>query len=424
MTYNSGEHSETVIDRVVVVGLGSIGLPLALLLAKHEIEVVGVDIKEHRLEKIENGTLKTEEDVIGDLLQNPTVQKNLTTEMSPVPADVFVICVPTPLQSPSLTPDISQLKGALKSVVPHLEKGNLVNVESTVPPMTIDTIVTEQLTTSGITPGENLQVAYSPERLFPGNVFPEIIENDRIIGGITEASAQRARELYETFHEGQIYVTDPISAEMAKVMENTFRDVNVALANEFAMIGGELNVDVFEIINLANNHPRVDILKPGIGVGGHCLPIDPWFLNHINPENTNLVTTARRINDEMPKKASRIIRQEVSEYTDPKILALGAAYKPNTKDTRNSPAIKVVSELQRDGYDITHYDRHVEGLQYSTVRSLLTDERPDIIVQLVPHDETVNEIKEANDVLTKMGVKSIKFGQDSFVSTNKFTPKE
>jgi UDP-N-acetyl-D-mannosaminuronic acid dehydrogenase len=258
--------------------------------------------------------------------------------------------------------------------------------------------------------GGDIHLAHSPERILPGNVFEEIVTNDRIIGGFSDTGRKLAAKLYEPFLEGEIYYTDLTSAELCKLMENTFRDVNVGLANEFALIGDKLGVDVSDVIELANRHPRVDILSPGIGVGGHCLPVDPWFLNEVDPEHTHIVTTARRINDTMPAIVAREIRHTVAGYTDPRILALGISYKPNTYDQRNSPAKKVVEELRLDGYDIVHRDPHVEGSSYDDFTELLTTEDPDVVVQLVPHDQVVAELSDHADLLAERGIEVLQPG--------------
>jgi UDP-N-acetyl-D-mannosaminuronic acid dehydrogenase len=196
-------------------------------------------------------------------------------------------------------------------------------------------------------------------------------------------------------------------------MENTFRDINVAIANEFALIGDELGVNMMSVIELANHHPRVDILTPGIGVGGHCLPVDPWFLNEVDPEHTNLITTARRINDMMPQLAAKRVRRAVSDYTSPRILALGASYKPGTYDQRNSPAVTVVDDLRKDGYDVVHYDRHVPEMEYEGLRELVKSVGPDVLLQLVPHEQTVTELDELDSWLADRGINLLQFGGDA-----------
>lgn len=400
------------VEHVNIIGAGFIGLPLAIKLASEGKTVIGVDVDEDLVDSINNGVLNVDEEELNTRLQNRAVQENLTAQTTPTSSDVFVISVPTPLIEPKKSPDLSHVEAAIESILPYLERGDLINIESTIPPLTCDQIVSPQLEEAGFTPGEDIQLAHSPERILPGNVFEEIVSNDRIIGGVDQESANRAAKIYKPFLKGNIYYTDLISAELCKLMENTYRDVNVALANEFALIGEEMNVEIKYVIALANNHPRVDILNPGIGVGGHCLPVDPWFLNEVDPEHTNLITTARRINDMMPSTVARKIRRAVSDYTDPKILALGAAYKPNTHDQRNSPANEIVDDLRLDGYDIVHYDRHISGKRYDDLKSLIESESPNIVVQLVPHDKTVEALASLEEHLSKEDIDSLQFGMN------------
>ncbi|MDL0138587.1 nucleotide sugar dehydrogenase [Halobacterium salinarum] len=399
------------VDEVVVIGTGFVGLPLALVLAEQGTQVYGVDIDENLVDAINDASLKLNSGEFHTRLEDETVQANLEASMEPTAGDAFVISVPTPLQEPSKSPDLSYVEAAIKSILPYLDGGELINIESTIPPLTCERTVIPILKDAGFEPGTDIQLAHSPERILPGNVFEEIVTNDRVIGGINRESALRAAKIYDPFLEGEIYFTDLTSAELCKLMENTFRDVNVALANEFALIGGEMDVNMDHVIDLANNHPRVDILNPGIGVGGHCLPVDPWFLNEVDPEHTNLITTARRINDKMPDVTAKKVRRAVASYDTPKIVALGATYKPNTYDQRNSPAQKVVNSLSLDGYDIHHYDRHVDGMGYDDLKSLIEDERPDVLLQLVPHDNTNRAINKNRDWFVSNDIELIRFGE-------------
>lgn len=410
------------IRKVVVVGTGFVGLPLALLLAKNEVEVVGVDVDENLTEAINEGTLNVDEAELQALLQDRTVQENLIAQTDPESGDAFVISVPTPLTQPEKSPDLSMITAAVESITPYLSEGDVVNVESTIPPLTCETVVTELLEQAGFAPGEDIHLAHSPERILPGNVFEEIVHNDRIIGGATPACASAAAEIYRPFLQGDVFKTDLVSAELCKLMENTFRDINVALANEFALIGDELGIEIEEVIDLANNHPRVAILTPGIGVGGHCLPVDPWFLNEVDPEHTNLITTARRVNDMMPSRAAKRIRRLVSDYSNPNILALGMAYKPNTHDVRNSPAMEVVADLRADGYAVDQYDRYVEGEGYSDLQSLISRRDPDIVVQLVGHDDAVAELDNLATWLADNDIEAVRFKGASINQITSISP--
>lgn len=405
------------IERVVVLGTGFIGLPLALLLAQHGKRVIGVDVDEERVNTINDASLDPNDAELAQMLEEESKAEHFNAQVEPAPGDAFVISVPTPIEDPQKSPDLAYLEAAIDSILPYLERGNIINIESTIPPLTCEEVVVPKLRDEGFEPGENVQLAHSPERILPGNVFEEIRHNDRIIGGIDNASCRRAEKIYEPFLKGDSYYTDLISAELCKLMENTFRDINVAIANEFALIGDELDVDIQEVIGLANNHPRVDILNPGIGVGGHCLPVDPWFLNEADPEHTNLITTARRINDMLPQVATRKIRHLLSGYTDPDILSLGLTYKPDTYDTRNSPAMEIIDELRSDGYSIKSCDRYANEFQYDDLSSLLAAYEPEIILQLVAHDETVRELNRLKNSPALDGVKLIQFNDE-----NRFTP--
>ena len=286
---------------IVVIGTGYVGLPAALMWAKAGQKVVGVDINENVVRAINEGTMLLNEQELHTLLNDPTVQSNLIARTTPCPGDVFVIAVPTPVDELKKVCDMAPVQAAVESICPFLVKGNLVILESTVPPMTCRKFIKpiiEKLT--GLKVPDDILVAHCPERILPGDIFREIIENDRLIGGMDERSTKAAAEVYATFVKGTLHQTDDITAELSKLMENTYRDVNVALANELAQICELLGVDGRTAIGYANKHPRVKIMNPGIGVGGHCIPVDPWFLKEIAPYNSKLITMARLINDEMP----------------------------------------------------------------------------------------------------------------------------
>lgn len=398
------------IDKVVVIGTGFIGLPLALQLAEAGKTVVGVDIDENLVQAINDQSLNLDEDELQAMLESDAIDENLVARTSAESGDAYVVSVPTPLSEPQKSPDLDSVRAAIESILPHLSEGDVINVESTIPPLTCEEVIVPMLKEAGFEPGVDVYLAHSPERILPGNVFEEIVHNDRVIGGYTDECSRAASQIYEPFLEGDIFYTDLVSAELCKLMENTHRDVNIALANEFALIGRELDIDMTDVIDLANKHPRVDILNPGIGVGGHCLPIDPWFLNEVDPEHTNLITTARRINDMMPDATTRRIRHALANLDSPTVLALGAAYKPDTQDERESPATDIVEELRHDGYDMVHRDRHVDGMEYSDLRSLVDEIDPDAVVQLVAHSETNTELASLSDELVEEGIQILRPG--------------
>jgi UDP-N-acetyl-D-mannosaminuronic acid dehydrogenase len=399
------------IETVNIIGTGFIGLPLALQLAHCGKTVIGVDIDKNVVRAINDQSLNLDEDDLQCLLESDPVKQNLIAQTTPEAGDAFVISVPTPLSHPQKSPDLSAVEAAVDSIIPHLSEGDIVTVESTIPPLTCKEVIAPTLADAGFEPGVDVHLAHSPERILPGNVFEEIVHNDRVIGGLTPECGRAAARIYEPFLEGSVHITDLRSAELCKLLENTYRDVNIALANEFALIGDELNTDMTDVIALANRHPRVDILDPGIGVGGHCIPIDPWFLNEVDPEHTNLITSARRINDMMPQAVARTIRHALGTFDDPTLLALGAAYKPDTDDRRESPATEIVTELRRDGYEIAHYDRHVDGMGYESLEALITAVEPAVIVQLVDHTETTQALDSLGDTLRRKSVELLSVGR-------------
>ena len=274
---------------IVVIGTGYVGLPAALLLARAGHSVIGVDINDNIVRAINDGILHIKEEQLQAIMDEPTVKKNLKAQSAPCAADVFLIAVPTPLDERKKVADLSMVIEVAKSLIPHLRAGNLVILESTVPPLTCRETVTPILEQSGLKVGETIHLAHCPERILPGDVFYEIVHNDRIIGAADETSRAMAAEVYASFVQGELLLTDDVTAELVKLMENTYRDVNIALANELAAVARTLEIDAGETIALANRHPRVDILKPGIGVGGHCIPIDPWFIKEVDPVNSRLI---------------------------------------------------------------------------------------------------------------------------------------
>jgi UDP-N-acetyl-D-mannosaminuronic acid dehydrogenase len=385
--------------KIVVVGTGYVGLPLAIMLARAGYEVVGVDIEENVVNAINAGILNLAEEDMKRIFKEPAVRKNLHAQKKPCPADVFVISVPTPIDKRKRVADLTQVIKALESVVPHLRSGNLVIVESTVPPLTCRNIVKPIIEKSGLKVNKDIFVCHCPERILPGAVFDEIVNNDRIIGGMNPKAAKMSQEIYASFVKGNLYLTDDVTAELAKLMENTYRDVNIALANEFAAVAEGLGVDILEAIKLANKHPRVKILKPGIGTGGHCIPVDPWFIKEVDPINSRLIHTARLINDEVPDKIAAKIREVVKDIAQPKIVVLGLTYKPDTYDTRNSPAQKIVEILQKDGYAVKAYDPMVTRRRYNSISAVVKG--TDALVILVEHKVIREELKKKTTAIKK-----------------------
>ena len=371
--------------KIVVIGTGYVGLPAALMWAKAGLTVIGVDINENVVRAINERTLLLDERELQELLHDPAVLANLVARTTPCSGDVFVIAVPTPVDPLKKVCDMGPVEAALESIIPYLVEGNLIILESTVPPMTCRRVVqrlVEKHTKFKVP--RDILVAHCPERILPGDIFQEIVHNDRLIGGMDERSTKAAAEVYATFVKGQLHETDDISAELSKLMENTYRDVNIALSNEFAQICELLGADARKVIGFANRHPRVNILSPGIGVGGHCIPVDPWFLKEVAPYNSKLITMARLVNDEMPRRVAEKIRQAVADVANPRIVALGATYKKNCEDKREAPAGEIVELLKRDGYDVVHYDPLVPELACSSIAEVVGG--ADLIAVLVCHD--------------------------------------
>ncbi|MBI2850385.1 MAG: nucleotide sugar dehydrogenase [Chloroflexi bacterium] len=369
--------------KIVVIGTGYVGLPLAIMLARSGHQVIGVDIEENIVDAINQGVLYLAEEKIRQIFAEPRVRKNLHAQKTPCEADAFIISVPTPLDEQKRIADLSQVVSGVESILPYLRRGNLVVIESTVPPLTLRGLVRSMVEKTALKAGKDIFLCHCPERILPGDVFDEIVNNDRIIGGMDSRASEMAKEIYGSFVKGKLYITDDVTAEFCKLMENTYRDVNIALANEFAAVAEGLGVDIMEAIGLANRHPRVDILKPGIGTGGHCIPIDPWFIKEIDPVNSRLIHAARFINDEVPGKIATKVRRALKDIRNPKIVALGITYKPDTYDVRNSPALKIIDLLREDGYAVKAYDPWVKKYQYPSIEEIA--KKADCLLVLVEH---------------------------------------
>ncbi len=371
--------------KICILGLGYIGLPTASMLATHGYKVTGVDINEKITEKMSNGVIPIQEPGLETLVQAAMKSKRLEVRTKPEKADVFIICVPTPIDDVTKEPDLGFVESATKNIVPYLEKGNLVILESTVPPLTSKNIMIPILERSGMKVGKNLFVAYCPERVLPGKILTELVKNDRIIGGVDKKSAEMAIELYKSFVEGDIHLTDITTAEMVKLMENTFRDVNIALANEFTKVSESVGIDVWKAISLANKHPRVDIHRPGPGVGGHCIAVDPWFIVNADEKNAKLIKTARKTNDDMPSFVVKVVEKELKEIEKPIITIFGVAYKGNVGDTRQSPAQKIIPSLLEKGFKVRSHDPFVEDFQYELLPLERAVKGSDCILVLADH---------------------------------------
>ena len=347
-------------DTIAMIGLGYIGLPTAAMFASRKKNVIGVDINQHAVDTINGGHTHIVEPDLDMIVSAAVNQGYLRATTTVQPADAFLIAVPTPFHD-NHEPDISYVEAAARSIAPVLKKGDLVILESTSPVGTTEKLagwLAEARPDLKIPQGPNdaadINIAYCPERVLPGRVIHELVSNDRIIGGITPECSQRAIALYQIFVQGECIETNSRTAEMCKLTENSFRDVNIAFANELSIICGKLGIDVWELIALANRHPRVNVLRPGPGVGGHCIAVDPWFIVHSAPEEAKLIKSAREVNDHKPHWVLENVKQEIDRFldahpgrqeSDVTIACFGLAFKPDIDDLRESPALDIVSAI-------------------------------------------------------------------------------
>ena len=342
-------------EKVCVIGLGYVGLPTAASLARRGVSVLGVDVNEKTVALINKGKVHIVEPDLDILVAGAVATGKLAAAMRPEPADAFIVAVPTPLTGEH-KPDLSHLKAAAEELAPVLKAGDLIVIESTSPVGTTEAVA-EWL--AGWRPdlafphreddAAGVDIAYSPERVLPGRVITELVRNDRVIGGLNRRSAERAAELYRIFVDGRCHLTSARTAELVKLAENSYRDVNIAFANELSVVCDLLGVDVWEAVDLANRHPRVGILRPGPGVGGHCIAVDPWFIVDSAPGDTDLIEAARKVNDAKPHHLAGQILAAAKDMDAPVIACLGLAYKADIDDLRQSPAITVVRDLAAAG---------------------------------------------------------------------------
>ncbi|MEX8519824.1 MAG: UDP-N-acetyl-D-mannosamine dehydrogenase [Leptothrix sp. (in: b-proteobacteria)] len=386
-------------ESVSMIGLGYIGLPTAAMLASRKIKVIGVDINQHAVDTINRGAIHIVEPDLDMIVQAAVAQGYLRATIHPEPADAFLIAVPTPFKDDH-EPDISYVEAAARSIAPVIKKGDLVILESTSPVGT-----TEQMAAwlAEIRPdltfpqqkGEqaDINIAYCPERVLPGKVVTELVNNDRVIGGMTRRCSQRATTLYKTFVTAECIPTSARTAEMCKLTENSFRDVNIAFANELSMICDKLGVNVWELIRLANRHPRVNILQPGPGVGGHCIAVDPWFIVSKTPAEARLIRTAREVNDHKPHLVIDKVKAAAARFRNPRIACLGLSFKADIDDLRESPSLEIVQHLRDEQVgDLLIVEPHIsalpENLRAEHVQLLpLADAicEADIVLLLVNH---------------------------------------
>jgi UDP-N-acetyl-D-mannosaminuronic acid dehydrogenase len=387
-------------ERIAVIGLGYIGLPTAAALATNGLDVVGVDVNTRTVEAVNRGEVPFVEPDLGIAVSGAVAQGRLVASTEVPEADVYIVAVPTPFTEGHKA-DLSYIRAATEAIAPKLRGRELVILESTSPPGTTKQMadwVTELRPDLALATedAEGVEFAHCPERVLPGRVMIELVTNDRIIGGLTPRAAERSGELYRAFCQGEMIVTDAATAELSKLVENSYRDVNIAFANELSMICDELGIDVWELIRMANHHPRVNILQPGPGVGGHCIAVDPWFIVSAAPEQARLIRSAREINDAKPHHVVERVLEKAKRFDGPRVACLGLAFKPNIDDLRESPSIEIVELLSDALPDATVYavEPHVEKLpdrlasrpNVAFAPAAEAIDAADIVLLLVDHD--------------------------------------
>ncbi|MBJ8098897.1 UDP-N-acetyl-D-mannosamine dehydrogenase [Bacillus cereus group sp. N11] len=387
--------------KICVMGLGYIGLPTASLLATKGFQVHGVDVNENAVEMINSGKVHIYEPDLDILVKAAVQSGKLKASLKPEEADIFILAVPTPFQDEH-KPDLAYVEAAAKTIAPVIKNGDIIILESTSPIGTTEKVaewILEErpdLTTSEEMHSDKgrIYVAHCPERVLPGHILKELVENDRIIGGLDKESTKRTVEFYKQFVKGKILDTNARTAEMAKLTENSFRDVNIAFANELSLICDKLNINVWELIRLANRHPRVNILQPGPGVGGHCIAVDPWFIVDAAPEEAKLIHTARNVNDYKPVYVVEKVKEKADRFKNPVIACLGLSFKANIDDLRESPAVDIVNHLAESKVgNIKVVEPHISTLpkvleekNVSLTTLEWAVEKADIILLLVDHD--------------------------------------
>lgn len=397
-------------SKITIIGMGYIGLPTATMFASAGYTVYGYDVNQEVIDTLKKGKIHIVEPDLNGLFKTVLESGNLipTTEM--IESDIYIICVPTPFKQDhdEKKVDLSYVEKASETVSKVLKKGDLVILESTVPPETTDIFMNNILEKeTGLKVNKDYYIAHCPERVLPGQILKELRDNDRIIGVSNKKAGEMAKELYSTIvTNGNIYITDSVTAEMCKLVENTYRDINIAFANELSMICDKLGIDVWELIELANKHPRVNILKPGAGVGGHCLAVDPWFIVEKLPKLSKVIRASREVNEYKPEWAVEKAEKEIKEKFGAKKITvgiLGLAYKPNIDDLRESPSLEIALKLKEKGYKIVacepNYEKNIiKEIENTTLDTLI--EKSDYIIYSVSH----SQFKGIKDKLKKKTV--------------------
>ena len=376
--------------KICVIGLGYIGLPTAALLANRGYKVYGVDVVQSTVDTINNGDIHIVEPGLDTFVRSAVQSNMLKADLKPVEADVFIIAVPTPFHE-GYVPNVDYIVSATKAIVPYVKEGNIVILESTSPVGTTD-MMESVLKENGVDTSK-LYIAHCPERVLPGRIMIELVENDRIVGGTTLEATEATVAFYNTFVEGEVLSTDAKTAEMAKLTENSFRDTNIAFANELSILCDKFDIDVWELIALANRHPRVNILQPGAGVGGHCIAVDPWFIVHAGGEDAKMIRTAREVNTyktewTIEKIKNAVLKFENENGRKAKVACMGLAFKPDIDDLRESPALYITRRLIADGLDVLAVEPNIsKHNEFEVVNYSVAVEQADVITFLVAHKE-------------------------------------
>ena len=394
--------------KICVIGLGYIGLPTASLLANRGYQIHGVDVVQSRVDRINNGDIEIVEPDLDIFIKSAIDSGNLIADTKPNKADIFIIAVPTPFHK-GFIPNIDFVIDATKSIAPYIEDGNIIILESTSPIGT--TYKIENILRDSGVDTSKIYISHSPERVLPGQIMRELVENDRIVGGLTKEATKKTIEFYKTFVKGEVIPTDAKTAEMAKLTENSFRDVNIAFANELSILCDRFNIDVWELISLTNRHPRVDILKPSAGVGGHCIAVDPWFIVHASGGDAKIIKTAREVNNYKSRWVIEKIKNSSLEFEKrynrkSKIASMGLAFKPDIDDLRESPALYITEELISNGLDILAVEPNIKSCDRLDILDYnIAIKEADIIVFLVAHREFKSlHIDKDKEILDFCGV--------------------
>lgn len=370
---------------ICIIGMGYIGLPTATMFSLYGHNVIGVDINEESVDKLNEGKITIEEENLEKLVANVVNEGKLISSTTPKEADMFVISVPTPIKEDK-SADMRYVISATKSIAKYLKKGNIVVLESTSPVGTTEEIIKPIIEESGFEVGEDILLGYCPERVIPGRIIYELKNNDRVIGGINEKSAKEIKKIYKTIVDADIYLTNCKTAEACKLMENIYRDVNIALSNEILLICDKLGINAWEVIEHSNKHPRVNLHMPGPGVGGHCLAVDPWFIVGQPLNTSKIIKYSREVNDFMPTYVYKSVEQILNEKDDKNITILGITYKANIGDIRESPIIKLINLLLENNHTVKVFDPFVEDFYLNNNDIISACQNSDLLILGVNHD--------------------------------------